>query len=395
MMKLLHVIPTVALEHGGPSHGVRMMASACAKKMVVEVATTSFGTPLGREDPGRTWQYQEDGVVYRLFPRTTQARWNFSVPLTRWLLSEVARYDVLHVHAPFSYPTLAACAAARRRGVPYVYRPLGALDPWSLRHRAWKKWPYYQLLEKRNVRGASVVHVTSETERRAIDALGFGRLARVVGYGVALPPFVHRVPGRTVRVLFVGRLHPKKCLPLLLEAVAKLQAGGDAALQLDIAGGGDDAYRGELEERARQLGIEARVRFLGFVHGEAKARLFAESDVFVLPSYQENFGVAVAEAMAAGLPAIVSDGVALADEIEAAGAGIRVPVGDATSLAEALRRMLDPVARGYASEQARQLVGRRFTIEAMGSGLEAMYRSAVDDRITTTSGARDTSARAQ
>jgi len=394
-MKVLHVIPTIALEHGGPSHGVRMMAAASAKTMDVEVVATSYGTPQGIEDPHRTWQYDEDGVVYRLFPRTTAVRWNLSLPLTRWLLSHAAQYDVLHVHAPFSYPTLAGCSAATRSGVPYVYRTMGILDPWSLKRRAWKKWPYYQLLEKRNLRDASIVHVTSEAERQAIEKLGFGERVRVVGYGVALPAPVHRVPGQTVRVLFIGRLHSKKCLPVLLDALAKLRAEGETTLQLDIAGGGDDLYRQELEERARRLGIEAHVHFLGFVRGEAKARAFSESDVFVLPSYHENFGLAVVEALAAGLPAIVSDGVALADEIDAAGAGIRAAAGDVQSLADALRRMVDPVSRAEAGERARQLVARRFTIEAMESGLEEMYRSAVGGRATRTSGAPDTSARAQ
>ena len=162
MMRVLHVIPTIALEHGGPSHGVRMMASACAARHHVEVVATSYGTPQGRQDPGRTWQYEEGGVVYRLLPQLRGSRWNFSVPITRWLFSRAVDYDVLHIHAPFSYPTLAACAAARHAKVPYVYRTMGTLDPWSLRHRAWKKWPYYQALEKPNLRAASAIHVTSD-----------------------------------------------------------------------------------------------------------------------------------------------------------------------------------------------------------------------------------------
>ena len=115
---------------------------------------------------------------------------------------------------------------------------------------------------------------------------------------------------------------------MLLDAVASLRTNGGVRLPLDVAGGGDAMQRQELQERARRLGIEQDVRFLGFVHGEAKARLLAESDVFVLPSYHENFGVAAVEAMAAGLPALVSDGVALADEIQVAGAGMRFQAGN-------------------------------------------------------------------
>jgi glycosyltransferase involved in cell wall biosynthesis len=395
MMRILHVIPTIALEHGGPSHGVRMMASACAARQHVEVVATSYGTPQGRQDPGRTWQYDEGGVVYRLLPQLRGSRWNFSVPITRWLFARAADYDVLHVHAPFSYTTLAACAAARYAKVPYVYRTMGTLDPWSLRHRAWKKWPYYQVLEKPNLRAASAIHVTSETERHAIVELGFGERARVVGYGVALPALTERTPHETVRVLFIGRLHPIKALPVLIDAIASLRTEAGVMLQLDIAGGGDAMHGKELQERVRRLGIEQDVRFLGFVHGEAKARLLAESDVFVLPSYHENFGVAAVEAMAAGLPTLVSDGVALADEIDAAGAGTRFKAGDVQALAKALRKILDPAVRANAGRQARELVGQRFTIDAMGEGLDEMYRSAVDVGLRGSSGAAGTSAPAR
>jgi glycosyltransferase involved in cell wall biosynthesis len=387
-MNVLHVIPTIDLEKGGPSHGVRMMAEACAARgLQVEVAATSYGTSRGTADPGRLWEYQEGGVIYRLFPQVRGSRWNLSLPLTRWLLAQAGRYDVLHVHAPFSYPTLAACGAARRRGAPYIYRTMGTLDPWSLRHRAWKKWPYYHLVEKRNLRAAAVVHVMSQAELRAIRQLGFGAHARVVGYGIALPEISRRGPRDVVRFLFLGRLHPIKALPTLLEAIATLAAGDGAAVRLDVAGGGDEAYRRELEGQVERLSVGAHVRFHGFVHGEAKLRLFAESDAFVLPSHHENFGIAAVEAMGAGLPAVISDGVALADEIEAAGAGVRFPAGDARALAGALRKILDAGVRIRAGERARRLVEERFSIESMGNGLVDMYRAA----ITTTSDAPGTS----
>ncbi len=392
-MKILHVIPTIALEHGGPSHGVRMMATACAARgLEVEVAATSFGTPQGHEDPRRVWTYEEQAVRYRLFPRVTGSGWNLSLPLTRWLYASAGHYDVLHVHAPFSYPSLAACSAARYRRVPYVYRTLGTMDPWSLRHRAWKKWPYYQLLEKRNLRAAAVVHVTSEMERQALDDLGFGARTCAIGYGVQLPRAVQRSASETLRILFIGRLHPIKGLPVLLDAVAKLPDMSGRAWRLDIGGGGDDAHRAELEAQARSLGIAARVRFFGFVHGDEKARLLADSDVFVLPSHHENFGLAALEAMGVGLPAVVSDGVALSSEIDAAGAGIRFRDGDAGGLAAALGRYLDPTVRARAGERARGLVQERFTVEAMAGALERMYRGAAG-RAVTTSDAAGTSAR--
>lgn len=378
-MRVLHVIPTIALEHGGPSHAVRLMARTVAETgAVVHVVATSFGTSQERTDRGRVWVYEEDGVTFRLFPRLAGSRWNFSASLTRWLFSHVADYDVLHVHAPFSYPTWPACALARRMRVPYFYRTLGTLDPWSLRQKAWKKRPYYQLVEKRNLYGAYAVHVTSPPEREAIAALGVPRdRIALIPIGIdpasrlAAPPLAP-----PVRLLFIGRLHPKKGIPLLLEALSQLRRAGVDAV-LDVAGSGDESYARVLAGEVQRLGLGPAVRFVGFVTGEAKAQLLSSAHVFVLAAYDENFGISVAEAMAYGVPVVVSEAVGIAEDIHQAGAGRICATGDAAGLARAVKELTDPEERVACGQRAVALVASTFSVGAMKSRLVEAYGRAV------------------
>jgi glycosyltransferase involved in cell wall biosynthesis len=381
-MRVLHVIPTIALEHGGPSHAVRLMARAVAETgALVHVASTSHGTPQERTDPRRTWVYEEDGATFHLFPQAAGSRWDFSVSLTRWLFARVADYDVLHVHAPFSYPTWPACAFARRMRVPYLYRTLGTLDPWSLRQKAWKKRPYYELVEKRNLFGAHAVHVTSRPEREAIAALGVPR-EKIALVPLGIDP-ASRLAARPIapplRLLFIGRLHPKKGIPLLIEALSRLRSAGIDAV-LDVAGSGDDAYVSLLDAQVRRFGLGRAVRFVGFVTGEVKARLLGSAHVFVLPAYDENFGIAVAEAMAHGLPVVVSEAVGLAEDVRAAQAGRVCATGDASALGAALVELADPEERAACGERGVALVASSFSIDAMGRKLAAEYARAIGAR---------------
>jgi glycosyltransferase involved in cell wall biosynthesis len=378
-MRVLHVIPTIALEHGGPSHAVRIMARAVAEVGAeVDVVATSQGTPQGKEDPRRAWVYEEGGVTYRLFPQRAGSRWNFSLPLTRWLFGNVHRYDVLHVHSPFVYPTLSACLAARRANVPYLYRTLGILDPWSLRQKAWKKWPYYHLIERRNLLRSCVVHVTSEAERQAIIALGVTR-EKIALIPVGIPSVRRRTAPLAewpFRVLFIGRLHPKKGIPLLIDAIKQLRTEGTDAV-LDIAGTGEPRYVDSLASHVRGLALDDVIRFVGFAAGERKAELFARAHVMALPSYDENFGISVAEAMAYGLPVVISDAVAIADHVRAAGAGRVCRTGDVPTLTQALRELLSDDARDACGERGAALVASEFSVAVMAQRLMSEYRRAI------------------
>jgi glycosyltransferase involved in cell wall biosynthesis len=378
-MKVLHVVPSVAAIYGGPSLAVRRMTQALTRLGVqVDVATT---TAHGRAEVAvpRDRPVLEDGVRYFYNPRQWPKFWTFSWPLTQWLRRHADAYDVLHVHALFSYPTLPACRAARRHSVPYVLSPHGTLDPWSLRVRAWKKAPYLWVLERRNLLGAGAVHATSTREQRAINGLGFP--VRVVtiplgvdAYGVGesngvLPRSQAQVA--TVNVLFLSRLHPKKGIELLLTAVRLLAQ--QHRIRLLIAGDGDAAYVKNLRRLVGTSGLQNRVIFTGFVTGAEKQALFERADLFALPSYDENFGMAVAEAMSVGLPVVVSEHVALADHVREAGAGLVVPC-DAGELAQGIAMLVkDSGLRHRMGQAGRRLAETEFAWPEVARRLLTLY----------------------
>lgn len=297
---------------------------------------------------------------------------------TLWLGRHFHRFDLLHVHALFSYTSTTAMALARARGVPYILRPLGLLNRWSLQQSAGRKQLLLRLIERRNLEQAAILHCTSEAEREELRDLGRHGSAVVVPLGVDLPPGApHPRPTNAgVRFLFLSRLHPKKQVPLLLQALALLhQRQPDAAWTLQVAGDGDPEYVAHLLDQAARLGITHRVKWLGFQVGEAKQALLNDADWFVLPSASENFGIAAAEALAAGTPVILSPGVALAADVQRAGAGW---ICEATSaaLADLLARCLQPPPLSM-RQAARQLAETDYSWQASTEALRELYQQVI------------------
>jgi glycosyltransferase involved in cell wall biosynthesis len=258
------------------------------------------------------------------------------------------------------------------------------LDPWSLRQGRLKKALYLMWRMRRHLNAASAIHFTAEAERVGTTRLRLRAPAIVEPNGIDvseyanLPPrgtFRQRwnIPARQTALLFLGRLHPKKGLDLLLPAFAMLK--GDSLLVL--AGPGDDDYTRRLKAEADRLGVADRVVFTGMLLGEDKLSAFADADLFVLPSYQENFGIAVAEAMAAGLPVVVSDRVNIHAEIAGAGAGGVVPTDTAALAVELERWLSDPGRRRQAGASGRAYANSRFDWSVIAGRWEEHYEQLV------------------
>lgn len=219
--------------------------------------------------------------------------------------------DVLHTHGLWQHPSWVALEWKNRWKRPHVVSVRGMLEPWAWKHHAWKKRPVWCLLERRNLSSASMLHATSEQEAQSIRDRGLKVPIAIIPNGVELPRQggVSRkldtgLEKRTV--LFLSRIHPKKGIPLLLEAWGKVRPGG---WELKIVGPDEGGHRKELERQASALGLADVVSFHDQVRGEeAKRALFDEASLLVLPTHSENFGIAVAEAMAHGLPVITTHG---------------------------------------------------------------------------------------
>ena len=388
-LRVLHVIPSISPLRGGPSKAVLDMVAALRKRGVdASILTTNdHGRGVDASLPTGKW-IDREGIPLIAFPRLSPPvhalrEFAFSPGLVRWLKGHLHDYDLLHVHAIFSFPSTWAMREARHAGVPYLVRTIGQLSPWSLAQSRSRKIWMLRLIEERNLNGAAALHFTAEAERDEVEALGLLPPALVLPLGVRLNDQTNlRTPegsdgaDRTTRFLFLSRLHPKKQLDRLLEALALLdQQRPDASWELRIAGRGEPSYERQLHGQAESLGLGQRCRWLGQVEGEGKDRELADADWLVLPSAAENFGIAVAEALAAGTPAILSPEVAVSEWVATAGAGLvcaSTPPELARTLAQALGGP-SPATR----LAARSLAEQRLAWPAIASALETHYADIV------------------
>jgi glycosyltransferase involved in cell wall biosynthesis len=379
-MKVLHVIPSIGPARGGPSVVIRTMARSQAEQglEVDVVSTDDNGT--GRLDASSSIPFTEHAVKYWVFPRQTRF-YTVSFPLAAWMWKHAADYDMIHIHALFSFASIVAAWCAKWAGVPYIVRPLGTLNLWGMHHRRpWLKKLSFRVIESRILRNAAGVQYTSQQEANEAGQLGVPHTALLVPNPVDLPePCASRglfralfpiLAGKTI-VLFLSRLDTKKGIDLLLPAFARIRIKHPEVV-LVLAGNGDPALLEDLRQQARQLGLGDKLLWAGFLEGEKKRNAFADADIFVLPSYSENFGVAVVEAMGAGLPAVISDQIGIHDQIAAAGAGIVVECV-IEQIESALVKLIEDVdLRARMGENALRFA-QQFAPEEVALQLATMY----------------------
>ncbi|MCP9927894.1 glycosyltransferase [Cyanobium sp. CH-040] len=383
-MRVLHVIPSISPLRGGPSAAVLAMVAALRRRGVDAAILTSNDNGPGVDPslPLGEW-CERQGAPVLAFPRWSpplRPLREFAVTpgLNRWLASNLHGFQLLHVHALFSWPSTTAMAQARRAGVPYVLRPIGQLNHWSLRRSAGRKRLLLRLIERRNLASAAALHFTSEAERDQAAALGLATPSFVLPLGVEAPADLPAGPPAAPPTvfLFLSRLHPKKQLEQLLEALALLQRRQPAAAwELRVAGDGDPAYVAGLQERARRLGLTGHCRWLGFLEGEAKWQALRQAHWFVLPSASENFGIAAVEALAAGTPVILSPEVAVAPAVAQAGAGL-ICSSDPSQLAAALDTALAGPGEPMRAA-ARSLALSRYGWAGIAEHLEHTYAALI------------------
>lgn len=388
-MKILHVIPAYIPfhEYGGPVKGTHdLCRSLLAKKQEVEVFTTDFGLAKGYGTySGR--KLNVDGVRVTYFNIKFPARYFYCPGLFKALKYRVNSFDIVHIHSVFLHTTWAACFWCIKENIPYLINPFGALDPDMISFKSSVlKNLYIRLVEANNIRKASFIHLASEYEEKKIKELNFNTPSVVVPRGIFPEEYEYTDKCNSVekkypelkkkkKILFLGRIHPKKGLEDLGQAFKLLLSETDK-VRLVIAGTGDDMYVKSIKELYGVIGISDSTVFTGQLQGEEKLALFHESDVFVLPSYGENFGISVLEAMACGLPVIVTDKVGLASEIEKNGAGIVVPK-DINKLTGALKKILcDEHGRVKMKQNARD-ASRKFSMHKIVDDMIDLYRSVV------------------
>lgn len=380
-MRVLHVLSSVAAVQGGPAR------STLAAIRAVHTADPSVtGTLLSTDYRLEPWWEAElrdklpPAVGLERFPMYGRHTAAFSPGLVGWLRRHVRSYDVVVVRTQLHPLSTAAMWVARAAGVPYVLTPHGTLSTYTFEHRnAAPKRLYFRALDGPLARGAALVQCTTENEAAELVARDPRLTVRVVPHAFepGPEPRPEPVPGR---VVFLSRLDPMKGFNVLLPAMAAVRAARPEA-HLVVAGTGTPEYEAHLRAEVARLGLDAAVTFAGFVGGEDKRRALAQAAVFALPSYRENFGIAVVEAMAAGVPVVVSPGVDIGGELARAGAGT-VAERTPEAVAQAILALLaDPAAARATGQRGRAFVEAAFTPAVVGRKLLDLYHQAASGAV--------------
>jgi glycosyltransferase involved in cell wall biosynthesis len=383
-LKLLHVIRSVDPRGGGPQEGL--------KQIVLEMERAGWPSEVASLDHPSMLDSTP------LFPAPLAAlgpargSYGHAPTAVGWIRANAPRFDAVVVHGLWQYHGLATWRALRGLQVPYFVFPHGMLDPWfrrtyPLKHA--KKWLYWPWAEYRVLRDATNVLFTCEQERLlARESFWLYRANEAVaGFGIEPPKtdghgdrraFLDAFPALEGKrlLLYLSRIHPKKGCDLLVRAFAATAADHD--MHLVMAGPDDEGWGRSLLDMATGLGVAHRITWTGMLTGATKWGAYHASDALILPSHQENFGIVVAEALALGLPVLISDQVNIYREIEAAGAGL-VARDTLEGTIELIRGWVtrDEAARGAIADRAVDCFEKHFHIRASAAQLRTIIQEGV------------------
>jgi glycosyltransferase involved in cell wall biosynthesis len=401
-MKVLHVIPSISRATGGPAAvALNITKALCEAGIEAEIITTNFDPTDSRTYPlNQRIDYpvndSQNGTVPVWFLPHTKPRLKeflFSPALTQWLWKKVHQYHLLDNHYLFSYAPTSAAAVARSRGIPYTVRTMGQLTPWALAQSRLKKKIYTQLIERHNLQKAAAIHCTADAEAEDVRRFGIQTSTVTLPLGVNLPcPYPdanhrlrqqYQLPEDIPIVLYLSRLHHKKRPELLIKSLGRLARLG-VPFHLIMAGNGEPGYVSTLQDLSSSSGISSQASFPGLVVGHDKDLLLQGSDLFVLPSFSENFGIAVAEALISRLPVVITPGIQIAPEIASAQAGIVVQ-DNLDSLTEAILQLLhSPDRRQELADKGYRLAQNRYSWRSVAEKLIPVYEKIITHKTLPT-----------
>jgi glycosyltransferase involved in cell wall biosynthesis len=370
-MKILHVSPSFypTRAYGGTirsSYGLcRGLSELGCDVRVITTDTDGIGrnlqVPRDRDIP-------VDGLQVRYCHKL--ARNSVSPSLLRVLREYVRWADVVHLIAVYSFPTFPTLTYCRLFEKPLVWSPRGSLQRWDGSTRRASKFFWEQACQALVLKQKVILHTTSEDENNQSKARFPWARTAVIPNGVELPNAVRRTWSATLRLTYLGRLHPIKGIENLLDA-CKLIQGDSEPWQLKIAGSGAADYLNALRSRVKELQLQDRVEFLGEVSGDVKEELFANSDVLIAPSFVENFGMVVAEALAREVPVIAGRGTPWKD-LHRYGCGLWVE-NDPGSLANGIRDIRTMPLREM-GQRGRCWMRQEFSWESVSTQMLDVYR---------------------
>lgn len=368
-MKVLHVALDVNPVNGGPP---RSIAGLCKAE-----AAAGLDVALFIHDPtGCEFANLGGCKLIRGTGRYREGHWREDIARTL----DLVRPDIVHQHAMWDLPLHVDDVECRKRDIPYIVAPRGSLEPWSLEQGKWKKRIARWLYQDRDLHRAVALHATADSEAKQFRRLGFVNRVIVSPNGVSVPDFDltqrRRDVGSRHRALFVSRMHPKKGVMELVEALRLCDSAlktWEVELVYTVNGDFEREYESMVRTRVKELGLEDKFVFTGALSDAEKWNAYARADLFVLPTYSENFGIAVAEALFAGAPVITTKGAPWVG-LEEHQCGWWIDIG-IEPLTKALTKAmaLDDAARREMGARGREWMKRDFDWNAIGRKMKAAY----------------------
>lgn len=359
-MKNIHYIPSIDRSCGGTTEYVRLLAEKLGLQSEMHVVTHRSLYPVEMEQCCVHFVHKN---IFGAMKREWMA-----------LLDEV-RPDIVHVHGCWSPQCVWVQKWSQAKGYKVILTPHGMLEPWIIKRNYWiKKLPALMLYQKKAIRKADYIHATAESEKENLIQLGYNDKIKVIPNAVNVDSIIMKNSWqRTKTILFLSRIHEKKGLNFLIEATAILKKKL-SGYKIVIAGEGDSSYIEKLKQMVSQTDVQEIISFAGGVYGEEKWNLFREADVFVLPTFSENFGIAVAEALASGTPVITTVGTPWTDLVES-DCGWYTEIGTlhtVNALKEFLR--LDEKALEHMGRNGRRLIEGKYSTQSMADEMMELYR---------------------
>jgi glycosyltransferase involved in cell wall biosynthesis len=299
-MSVAQVLPSTSRLAGGLFESVRHLSRHLAEQANVELSVIGLSDERTRDDLA-AWAPVNVAICHVNGPQA------FGYAPTLLKVLRQSAPDIVHLHGLWKYPAVAVNRWQDKSGAPYIVSPRGMIEPWALRQSSLRKQIAMLLFQRRNLQRATCVHATSQQEGNSIRQAGFANPIAVIPNGVEIPkesrPLTTDHGPQTGTALFLSRIHPKKGLLNLIQAWATLRPSG---WQLGIVGPDECNYRSEVEAAVQKHGLTNVIHFHDEALGEAKHKFYSESDLFILPSYSENFGLVIAEALAHAVPVITT-----------------------------------------------------------------------------------------
>ena len=363
-MKVIHFIASIDKSAGGTTAYMKLLAEEMnSNELQIIVAAGSSVDPVKLE-----------GVKTQFFNKKLNRWFVLKKEFKAFLIQE--NPDLVHINGIWNPENYLFQSVAQKLGIKIILSPHGMLEPYILNRNRWKKNVALFLYQKKALLNVDLFHVTAQSELENVEKLGYKQKKKVIPNGVNIADFSVEIPNKEnnpKRILFLSRIHPKKGIEFLIEAWSKLDKNIKNNWVVDIVGNGDKTYIGELKISIKELNLESEILINSPIFGAEKVQKFRAASLFVLPTYSENFGIVIAEALASYTPVITTQGTPW-EELNTNQCGWWIPVG-----AEVLKGALQDALNISEEElvlmgkRGRQLIENKYSIDTVAYKMKKLY----------------------